>query len=173
MWKSKKFIVVAALIAVVLVTATTGIVLAQDGDNSTGTHPALLARVAQILGIDQQKLEDAFKQAMSEKREQLKETFDQKVQSLVDQGKITQKQADDFNAWLKAKPDIPIVGLRNLQKLVDEGKITQQQADEFKAWLKARPDLPLPKVDKFKGPHPQGSFFGSPPQQSPAPEPTI
>ena len=170
MWKGKKFIVIAALIAGVLVAGTTGIVLAQDGDDSTGTHPALLARVAQILNIDQQKLEDAFKQAMSEKREQLKETFDQKLQDMVTEGKITQQQLNEFKAWQEAKPGIPMVGPRGLKKLLDEGKITQEQLDAFKAWLKARPDIPLPRPDRFKG-MPQGSFFG-PPQEAPEPEPT-
>jgi outer membrane murein-binding lipoprotein Lpp len=160
MWKSKKFIVVAVLIAVVLVAGTTGIVLAQDNNDGAGPQQTLLARVAQIMGIDQQKLQDAFKQAISERRAQLKETFDQKLQSLVSEGKITQQQADDFNAWLKAKPDVPVVGPRQLQKLLDEGKITQEQVDAYKAWLQAKPQLPLPKNGEFGGQRPGPGFFG-------------
>lgn len=176
MWKSKKFIVVAVLVAVVLVASTAGVVLAQDQNAGAGPRQALLARVAKILGMDQQKLENAFKQAMGEQRAQLKETFEQKLQKLVADGKITQKQADDFKAWLKARPDIPNVNPRGLKKLLDEGKITQQQLDAFNAWLKARPDMPTPKPDQSKGPRPGPGFRPGPAPQSfppaPGPRPT-
>ena len=69
MWRSKKFIVVALLAVVVLVGSTAGIVLAQEnGDDSQ--PKTLLARVAEILSIDQQKLEDAFIQAQSDMRDE-------------------------------------------------------------------------------------------------------
>lgn len=163
MWRTKKFIVVAALLAVALVAGTTGVALAQDSKDGTGPRQALLTRVAQILGIDQQQLEDAVKQAMSEQREQIKEKGNQRLQDMVNEGKITQEQLDEFNAWLKAKPDINIhiFGLRNLDKLVEEGKITQQQADDLEAWLKARPELPLPNEGEFGGKRPGRGFGGS------------
>ena len=77
------------------------------------------------------------------------------LQKLVEEGKITQAQADEYTAWLESRPDIPELkdafredreGKRQaalddwLNKLVDEGKITQAQADEFEAWTQARPD---------------------------------
>jgi hypothetical protein len=153
MWKSKKFIVVAALVAVVLV-GSTGVVLAQDGNKGVGSRQALLARVAQILGTTQQKLEDAFKTAMTEQRDV---NMDNRLKKLVTDGKITQKQADAYKAWLKARPaGVPMIGgglmiEKGLDKLVQEGKITQQQLDAFKGWLKAKPDLQLPKPDKPNG----------------------
>ena len=173
MWRTKKFIVIVALLAVALVAGTTGVALAQDNDEGVGPHQALLTRVAQILGIDQQKLEDAFKQAMTEKREQFKEESEQKLQDMVNQGKITQEQLDEFNAWLSAKPDIPMVGPRALKNLVDEGKITQEQLDAFKDWLKARPELQLPNKGDFGGKRPGPGFFGPPGEAPPMPEPTM
>jgi len=169
MWRTKKFIVVAALLAVALVAGTTGMVLAQDNNDGTGPHQTLLTRVAEILGIDQQKLEDAFKQAMSEQREQFKEKADQRLQDMVTEGKITQEQLDAFKAWMQSKPnvDVPVFGLRNLDKLVEAGKITQAQADEIEAWLKARPELPLPDKGEFGGKRPGPGHcepgFGPPP----------
>jgi predicted small secreted protein len=85
MWRSRKLILVAILIAVVLsasalVTSCTSTGgedervpgASQDGGPPEGVSPSpglpsdLLARVAEILGIDQQTLEDAFNQAQSE-----------------------------------------------------------------------------------------------------------
>ena len=174
MWRTKKFIVVVALLAVALVAGTTGVVLAQDNGDGTGPHQELLARVAQILGIDQQKLEDAFQQAVTEKREQLKEDFDQKLQEMVNEGTITQEQLNEFTAWLSAKPDIPMVGPRALKNMVDEGKITQEQLDAFKDWLKARPELPLPNKGDFGCKRPGPGFWGPPGEgPPPMPEPTM
>lgn len=151
MWKSKKFIVIAALIAVVLVAGTAGMVLAQDGNKGPGPRQALLEKVAQILGIPQQKLEDAFKQANEEARVQREAAFQERLQNLVTEGKLTQKQVDDFKAWQKAKPNV------------------QPQLDEFKAWMKARPELPLPKPNMPRGQKP--GFFRGGPGAVPPPSP--
>lgn len=140
MWKSKKFIVIAALVAVVLVAGTAGVVMAQDGNKGPGPRQALLEKVAQILGIPQQKLEDAFKKATEEARVQREAAFLENLQKLVTEGKLTQKQVEDFKTWLKAKPNV------------------QPQVDAFKAWMKARPELPLPKGQR-PGP---GPFRGGP-----------
>ncbi len=139
MWKSKKNIVLAAILAiVVLLGATAGVVVAQNG-NSGKADPskALFARVAQILGIDQQKLADAFKQARDEfiaknPRPQRPEiqNQDEWLTKLVKDGKLTQAQADQLKAWWAAKP-------ANLK----------ENAQQFKDWLKARPAVPLPKPE--------------------------
>ena len=66
MWRSKKFIIIALLVAVVLVGSITGVVLAQTEDEGDSQSKTLLSRVADILGIDQQTLEDAFAQAQEQ-----------------------------------------------------------------------------------------------------------
>ena len=155
MWKSKKFIVITASVAVLLIVAlvgsTAGAVLAQDGDERQGRRGALMARVAEILNIDQQDLESAFKQAQGELREQ---AIDDRLQELIDDGTLTEEQADEFREWIEARPDVPRVGPRRLQQMVDEGVVTQEQMDELKEWMESRPDVPMIGHKRFghKGP---------------------
>jgi Na+-transporting NADH:ubiquinone oxidoreductase subunit NqrC len=180
MWKTRKFIIVAVLIAVVLVATVAGVAMAQDGQGA-GPRQTMLTRVAQILGIDQAKLEAAFKQALSEQKETLKQkgtaALDQGLDKLVQDKKITQAQADAFKAWLKSKPaDIPNIGIKGLEKLLKDGKINQTQFDAYKAWLEKKPDIPLPKRPDFNGPRPGKGFFPGAkpvPQSQTEPAPTI
>jgi hypothetical protein len=166
MWKSRKFIIITSLLAAVLLFGITGgLALAQDENDGPGQGKDIMARVAQILGIDQQKLTDAFKQAQTEFKAQ-------RLDNLVKDGKITQEQADQlkaweaarpdpkadpqkFDEWLKSRPDVPFMGPPGpppnmdemLDKLIQDSKITQEQADQFKAWEAAKPD---PKADPQK-----------------------
>ena len=106
MWRSKKFILAVVLSVVMLVGGTAGVALAQsEEDEGLGPRHAVAARVAEILGIDQQELEDAFKQAMSEMRE---EALDRHLQKLVDEGTLTQEQADEYKEWIESRPDVPM-----------------------------------------------------------------
>ena len=70
MWRSKKFIVITLLVAVVLVGGISGIVLASDTRDECNhqSRTTLLERVAEKLGIDKQELTDAFAEARSELR---------------------------------------------------------------------------------------------------------
>ena len=123
MWRSKKFIIIGVLTTILLVGTISGIALAQT-DNVTDTQPkTLLSRVADILGIDQQTVEDAFTQARTEMQD---EALDNYLKSLVDEGTITQEEADQYKAWRQSMPDI--------------GPLRQQLRD----WEQARPDVPLP-----------------------------
>ncbi len=162
MFKTKKsLILVPAMAAVILLLCiTVGVVTAQGDANPPGPGQDILARVAQILGIDEQKLSDAFKQAQDESEAQ-------RMAKLVEEGKITQEQADQlkaweaakpdpqadqqaFEEWLKSRPDVPGPKPSGqppcqqntdemLARLVADGKITQEQADQFKAWEAAKP----------------------------------
>jgi len=115
MWRSKKFIIVAVLAAVVLVGSIGGVVLAQteNGDDSQpkAQYEALLDKVCAIYeqntgtAIDAQELQNAFDQAQSEMRD---EALDSYLQNLVEQGKITQEQADQYKAWWQSRPDVTI-----------------------------------------------------------------
>ena len=140
MWKSKKFIILASFVAAVLVIgATAGVVLAQAGANRTGQGKGdgMLTRVAQILGIDQQKLTDAFKQARTEFREQhpVGQNLEQGLKKAVQDGKLTQQQADQIKAWWAAKPANP-----------------KDNPEQFKKWLNSRPDVPMPPPHTSFGP---------------------
>jgi hypothetical protein len=117
MWRSKKLIIIAVLAAVVLVGSIGGVALAQTGDednSSQAQQEALLEKVCTIYEentgttIDAQALQEAFSQAQSEMQDEAMDTY---LQSLVDEGKITQEQADQYKAWLEARPDVPILGM--------------------------------------------------------------
>ncbi len=136
MWKSKKNIVLAAVLAVVvLLGATAGIAIAQNGNSpKTGQGNELFARVAQILGIDQQKLTDAFKQARDEfiaknprpQRPAL-QNHDEWLAQLVKDGKLTQQQADQYRQWLKSKPNVPVPFLKG-PRMFQRFPLQQQEA---------------------------------------------
>ncbi|MCJ7653956.1 MAG: YckD family protein [Dehalococcoidia bacterium] len=119
MCKTKKSLILVMVVSVVLLLGVTvGVAMARDGADSQGPGQDILARVAEILGIDQQKLTDAFEQARTE--------FEaQRLNELVEEGKITQEQADQLKAWEAAKPDLKA----NPQK--------------FEEWLESRPDVPF------------------------------
>jgi uncharacterized membrane protein len=114
MWRSKKFVIVAVLVAVALVGSIGGVVLAQTstGDDSPqAQHEALLDKVCAIYeqntgtAISSEELQKAFEQARSEMQD---EAMNSHLQSLVDEGKITQEQADQYKAWLESKPEVDI-----------------------------------------------------------------
>ena len=113
MWRSKKLIIVAVLTAVMLAGTIGGVALAADnGDDSEpeAKYEALLTRVCEIyqektgVAIDQEALKDAFTQAQSGMRFEALENY---LQSLVEQDKITQEQADDYLGWWQGRPDVP------------------------------------------------------------------
>lgn len=152
MWKNKKVLVIA-LVAALVVTATIGgVALARTGTASTSqpgalsgvtanaTQPKpLLARAAEILGIDQQKLEASVKQAKSE---QQLEALKNRLQKLVQAGKITQAQADAYLKWWQSKPDLTLYE----QRLREWQKSRPAVPPELKSWQQARPEVPIPGV---------------------------
>ncbi|MCJ7514361.1 MAG: hypothetical protein MUO89_00085 [Dehalococcoidia bacterium] len=150
-------LLLSSLLAVTMVVGTAGTALADDGQSGQGKQDGLLARVAQILNIDVQKLKDAFKQALTELRTEKQDTG---LENLVTSGKLTQDQADELKAWLDSRPDIPGVGPRNIDQSLKAGKITQEQYDAYQAWLAAKPDVPLPVRQDGPGRGVQGPDAG-------------
>ena len=107
MWRKKKWIIIAAAAAVlILVVGTLGVVAYAQTTTPTqpGQGKTILSRVATILGIDQKKVEDAFAQAQKEQQD---DAVSARLQAMVTAGKLTQQQADDYKAWLKARPAVP------------------------------------------------------------------
>ncbi len=102
MWKNKKFLIIAAIVVVVLIIGIAGVALAQTNDSGSTQSKSFAARVAVILGIDQQKVEDAFTQAQ---KDMTNEAMDARLKALVDSGKITQEQADQYQQWWQSRPN--------------------------------------------------------------------
>ncbi len=110
---SKRFKVLASVLVAVLLLAVAGtaMVMAQE-DEPAPTPQAgangLLARVAEILDIPEEELVDAFKQVRQEMRE---EAFIKSLDRAVEQGRITQDEANEIIEWWKQKPEISDSGL--------------------------------------------------------------
>jgi len=129
MWRNKKIIVIEILVVVMLVAALGIAAVAHADDEDTNqvqnNTTSLIEKVAEIYQantgtvLDTQALENAFVQAQQEIRT---ENRYQCLDTLVELGRITQEQADEFKAWLDARPDV--------------------LTEEFRAWLEARPDIP-------------------------------
>ncbi len=124
MWRGKKLAIVVAVAAVVLAGSIGGAVVAQNSDGSEpgAQHEALLGRVCEIyqektgVAIDQEVLKDSFAQAQGEMRT---EALQNCLQLLVDEGKISEDEAEQYLEWWQSRPDVPVrfgfgghVGLR-------------------------------------------------------------
>ncbi|MFC2022651.1 hypothetical protein ACFLTL_00595 [Chloroflexota bacterium] len=143
MWRNRKFIV-AILVGALLVTGLIGgVALAQDNAGSTpantnDSQPTLLERVAEILGIDQQQLEDAFAQAQTERKDAALRDY---LDKLVAEGKITQEEADEYWTWQHSRPD-----MTQYQEQLKAWKEAKPGIPpEFEEWKDATPDIPLPR----------------------------
>ena len=123
MWKRKRFIPVM-VVSVLLIGAIVGGVVAAS-DNSSNTedqslatdrYQTLLDRACAIyeeqtgVAIDSEQLRAALWRVGSEMRE---EALENRLQNLVDEGKITQEEADQYLEWWQYRPDIelPLPGL--------------------------------------------------------------
>jgi hypothetical protein len=111
--KKKKLIIISVAITVVILVGGIlgGVVYAQSGSttttSSTTTSTAkdiLLAKVATILGIDEAKLESAFTQARQEIQT---DALNTRLQKLVEEGRLTQEEADKYLKWWQSQPTLP------------------------------------------------------------------
>ena len=162
-----------------------GAVLAQNTDDGTTTpneesmSSGILFRVAEILGIEQDQVENAFELATREHAEQKSADL---LSKLVEMGQLTQEEADAYQEWLEARPEGVFPGLKGyggwghgffgkghhgfggqpdgdfLSKLVEKDLLTQEEADAYQEWLEARPEGVF---SGLKGNGERGhSFFG-------------
>jgi hypothetical protein len=127
-WKNKKVLVIGLIAVLVLLGSLGGIAIAQAADNTgstasgNATQPkSIMARAAEILGIDQSKLESAFTTA---RQDAATDALKTKLQAMVTAGKITQAQADDYLKWWQSKPDM------------------SQYQNQVQQWMQSRPTLP-------------------------------
>ena len=112
MKRRKKLIVGVVLAAVLLFGSLGGVALADDGDDSQpgALFGALWEKVTAIYEqktgdtLDQEALKEAFADARAEMRA---EAMQNRLQNLVEEGTITQEQADEYLDWQKARPDVP------------------------------------------------------------------
>jgi len=113
MWRSKKFIIITVLAAVLVAGSIGGVALAQGNGDEDVNQPgagqaALLERICEIYqdntgtAINADDLQSAFAQARSEVRGEALQNY---LQNLVDNGKITQEQAQELQEWWQSRPE--------------------------------------------------------------------
>jgi len=118
MKRSRKIMLAVLLAAVVLAGSIGGVVYAKSSGSSDGGSANMTAKmnerfdkIAAIYeentgtAIDADQLKTAFEQADKETRD---EALDNQLAKLVEEGKITQEEADQYQTWLESKPDINI-----------------------------------------------------------------
>ena len=101
--KRKRWFIASLTVVVLVLGIGGGTILAQESTTSDGTpRQSIFSRVASILGIEEQQVEDAFQQAAQEIQD---ERVQQRLAMLVERGVLTQEQADEYKAWLDAQPE--------------------------------------------------------------------
>lgn len=146
--KKWRWLIGGAAAALVLLTVAGGAIMAQESEGKQSRFSAFAERVASILGLEADDVEDAMEQA---KEELADEAMDEKLTMMVEKGMFTQQQADDWKAWMEAKPEgfkLPYFALGRggehldamLAAMVEKGALTQAQADEYKAWVESAPE---------------------------------
>ena len=98
----------ALLLAVVLVMAVSATVFAL-GDEKDVSADSFVARVADILGLDEASVQGAFDRAAKDIRD---ESLQGRLDHLVEQGRLTEEQADEYRQWYESRPDGPGLGFR-------------------------------------------------------------
>ena len=139
--------ILAAVLAVAVLLAGVAAVNAADGKKLDRPQLGgkLIDRVARILGMDKQKLVDAFKQAGSEARQQ---GLDERLDKWAAEGKLTPDEADQYKAWIASNPGGGAMAAKVMDNLLKNGKITQAQYDAWKTWWDKKPNIDLPKPEK-------------------------
>jgi len=75
-------------------------------------HGMLLDKVAGILGITEEELKEAFAQAREEMMEErCEETFYQLLDKAVEEGLLTEEEAEEIREWWEQRPEALSLGL--------------------------------------------------------------
>ncbi len=112
----KRWLIGSVLAALMVFAITGGVIMAQETSDSK--RSGFAARVADILGLEADTVEDAMEQA---KKEMFEEHLDAKLAAMVSSGRITQEQADEYRAWIESKPDGAFGGHRGFGKFGKRG----------------------------------------------------
>jgi hypothetical protein len=79
--------------------STTAVV--SESENETSPYDTFVSKLADKLGVD----EETLATAISEVRQEMRlEALEERLQEAVDEGTITQDEADQILAWMKSRP---------------------------------------------------------------------
>jgi hypothetical protein len=158
--RTKKILITAVLTTVVLAGSIGGAVMAADNDTED-TRPAghlgMLEKVCEIYedntgdAIDVAALQAAFEAAREEMRPEMPprtlhtEAVLERLQALLEEGKMTQEQYDEFAAWVDAMPD-------------------ESDTEAYQEWLESSPNIHPSGPAGHGGRHGFGRDGGMPPR---------
>ena len=100
----KRWVIVSVVMAALAIAITGGAIMAQDDEDSS---KSFAGRVAEILGLEEDTVTDAMKQAKEDMRD---EAIKAKLDALVEAGDMTQEDADAYLEWLESRPDVDFGG---------------------------------------------------------------
>ena len=109
---SRRKITLLVLAVVMAIGLTGSIVWAQTDGNGgtptptptadTTTGKSFVARVAEILELEESTVQDAFTQA---KRQQIDEAYRGRLDKMVERGRLTEDEANEQFSWFEERPD--------------------------------------------------------------------
>ncbi len=112
--KNRKVILTAVIAGVLVLGLAGGVVIAKaiGGDHDSDRRAAkgmpwvgnATARVAAILGLEEQAVDDAVRQA---RREAANDAIRARLNKMVESGKLTQEEADAQYNWFQSRPYTP------------------------------------------------------------------
>lgn len=114
MFRSKKFIIIAVLVAVAIAGCIGGVAIAQTEEEDTQAE-TIYDKVTAVLNangveITSDQLKDAFIEVRNQERTAAIEKI---LDKLVENGKIEQEEADEYLQWWSDRPDtFDSLGLR-------------------------------------------------------------
>ena len=104
-----------AIVVVAVIAIGFSVAFAQGNGKGDSNASRLAAKVAEILGLDTAVVDGAIKQAREELRD---EAIQKKLNALVEKGRLTQEQADEYLNWIQSKPEgIPAIGKQSFGKM--------------------------------------------------------
>jgi len=134
--KNKRKLLIGVLVATMALTGVLVGTVSADTEDNGNARDNLMARVAEILGIDQEEVEGAFTQAneemRAERQEQMEAARADRIQGLIDEGVVTQEEVDEWEAWLESRPD---------------------NSEAMQEWMESRPEFEgdFPMMDGNRG----------------------
>ena len=137
---SKRWIAVLAMLCVVAVGITGGVVSAFDpGRDGDSTGNSFAARVATILGqeLTEEQVQDAFQLARKQKQD---ERYRERLHRQVELGRLTEAEAEANYVWYESRPDTITRGFSRLGHSRFGGRRSRFGFKHGMGWHQQKPD---------------------------------
>lgn len=107
----RKWLIIPALAALLLTGAIAGTAFAQsESDDDSSSVSRFVEILAGKLGIDEDQVQTAVEETKAELQAERKAAWEQrlrdKLAAMVEEGKITQEQADEYLDWYLNPPEL-------------------------------------------------------------------